>query len=263
MNYSFSAQEQLWFFTLILTIPRILGTFLAMPFLGNTVLPGLARNAIVIALAAFAAPITHGYVAEVPMDTLQIGFIIIKETAIGFMMGYMIGVPFWAVASAGFWVDLQSGKMSAQMFSNVLADTTSPLGDLLAKLAVTLLFTTGGFFIIVEILLKSYHIWPVHTFLPSMDIGGASFFLKQFALIFSVSVLIGGPIIATMFIVELGAAIITRYVPQLNVFILMMPIKAGIAALLMIYYVTYISRYLMDSFLKYGDSFQILEGVFK
>jgi type III secretion protein T len=66
-----------------------------------------------------------------------------------------------------------------------------------------------------------------------------------------------------MFIVELGAAIITRYVPQLNVFILMMPIKAGIAALLMVYYVTYISRYLMDSFLKFGDSFQVLESVFK
>ncbi len=260
---SLSAQEQLWFFTLILTVPRILGTFLAMPFMGNTVLPGLVRNGIVIVIAAFAAPITHDYVAQVPMSLLHIGFIIIKEVAIGFMLGYLISIPFWAVGAAGFWVDLQSGKMSAEMFSNVLAETTSPLGDLLTKLAVTLLFTTGGFLIIVEILLRSYQIWPVHTFLPTMDIDGAGYFLQQFALIFSISVLIGGPIVATMFVVELGAAVITRYVPQLNVFILMMPIKAGIAALLMIYFVTYISRYLMDYFLKYGNSFQALEEIFK
>ncbi len=261
---SLSAQEQLWFFALILTIPRVLGAFIAMPFMGSAVLPGLVRNGIVIVIAAFATPITRDYIAEVPMDSLQIAFIIIKEMAIGFMMGYLFSIPFWAVSTAGFWVDLQSGKMSAQMFSNVLADTTSPLGDLLTKLGVTLLFTTGGFLIIVEILLNSYQIWPVHTFLPTMDLeNDAGVFLSQFSLIFSIAVLIAGPIIATMFIVELGAAIITRYVPQLNVFILMMPIKAGIAALLMIYYVTYISRYLRESFLKYGDSFQLLEGIFK
>ncbi len=259
-----SGEEQLWFFTLLLTVPRILGAFLAMPFLGSTTLPGLVRNGIVIVIAAFAAPITRDYIQEVPIDAIHIGFIIIKEMAVGFMMGYLISIPFWAVSSAGFFVDLQSGKMSAEMFSNVLADTTSPLGDLLTKLAVTLLFTTGGFLIIIEILMKSYQIWPVHTFLPTMDLEqGAGFFLSQFSLIFFLAVLIAGPIIATMFIVEVGAAIITRYVPQLNVFILMMPIKAGIAALLMIYYVNYISRFLMDYFLKYAESFELLQGIFK
>ena len=260
---SFSHQEQLWFLSLLLTIPRILGTFLAIPFLGSTVLPGLVRNGIVIIIAAVATPITRDYIANVPLDSLQIGFIIVKEMAIGFMLGYLISIPYWAVSTAGFFVDLQSGKMSAQMFSNVLADTTSPLGDLLTKLAVTLLFTTGGFLILIELLLETYKTWPVHTFFPALELDDASVFLKQFASIFSIGVLIAGPIIATLFLVELGAAIITRYVPQLNVFILMMPIKAGIAALLMVYYVTYISRYLRDEFLRYGDVFQLLEGIFK
>ena len=260
---SLSGEEQLWFLTLILTIPRILGTFLAMPYLGSTVLPGLVRNGVVIIIAAFATPITHNYVAQVPIDSLNIAFIIIKETAIGFMIGYLISIPFWAISTAGFWVDLQSGKMSAQQFSNVLGDTTSPLGNLLAKLAVTLLFTTGGFLIIIELLLKSYQLWPVDTFLPSMDIEDAGVFLSQFSLIFTVGVMIAGPIVATMFIVEIGAAIITRYVPSLNIFILLMPIKAGIAALLLVYYITYISRYLRDSYLNYGDTLSVLDGIFK
>ena len=255
--------EQMWFLSLIMTVPRILGAFLAMPFLGNTVLPGLVRNGLVIVISAFASPITLDSMQSMPLDSLQIGFLIIKEMAIGFMMGYLISIPFWAVSSSGFFIDLQSGKMSAQMFSNILADQTSPLGDLLSKFAVVLLFTTGGFLIIVEILLKSYQVWPVGSFYPHLSMHGAGIFLNQFSLLFYMAVLIAGPIIATMFIVELGAAIITRYVPQLNIFILMMPIKAGISALLLVYYITYISGYLRNAFLHFGDSFELLETLFK
>ncbi len=255
--------EQMWFLSLILTVPRILGAFLAMPFLGRTILPGLVRNGLVVVIAAFASPITLASVEAVPLDALQVGFLLLKEMLIGFMMGYLISIPFWAVGSAGFFIDLQSGKMSAQMFSNILSDQTSPLGDFLSKFAVVLLFTTGGFLIIVEVLLKSYQVWPVHSFFPHLNIEGAGVFLHQFALLFYTAVLIAGPIIATMFIVELGSSIITRYVPQLNIFILLMPIKAGIAAFLLVYYIQYISAYLRASFLRFGDSFQLLEEAFK
>lgn len=260
---SIVGQEQLWLFALILTVPRILGAFIAMPFLGSAVLPGLVRNGIVIVISAFAAPITMNHILEVPLDSLTIAFIIVKEMAIGFMIGYVISVPFWAVATSGFIIDLQSGKMSATMFSNILSDTTSPLGDLLTKLAVTLLFVTGGFLIIIDLLLNSYKVWPALSFFPSMEMTDAVFFLNQFSTMFQIAVLIAMPISATMFISEMGAAIIARYVPSLNIFMLLMPIKAGIAALLMVFYVTYISQYLRQSFLEFNDSFQMLEGLFK
>ncbi len=255
-------QEQIWFLALLLTIPRILGAFIAMPFLGSSTLPGLVRNSIIIILSAFAVPITMHNIADVPLDSLTIAFIIIKEMSIGFMMGYLISLPFWAVATSGFIIDLQSGKMSAVMFSSVLTDQTSPLGDFLTRLSVTLLFSTGGFLIIIDILLKSYQVWPVHSFFPNLDIQDATVILDQFTAMFYMAALIAFPISATMFLAEMGSAIIARYVPTLNIFILLMPIKAAIAALLMVYYIRYIARYLMDSFLKFNDSFKLLEGLF-
>lgn len=260
---SIVGQEQLWFLTLILTIPRILGTFIALPFLGQSVLPGMVRNGLIIIIAAFATPINIEQTTLVPSDLLSFGMLIIKEFAIGFMIGFLISIPFWALSSAGFLIDTQRGSMSGQMFSQFLADQTSALGDLFVKLAVTLLFTTGGFLIIIQLLLSTYLTWPIASFYPSMEIKDAGVFLEQFSLIFYMGALIAGPIVATMFIVEIGAALIARYVPQLNIFLLMMPIKSGIALLLLIYYMTYLSRYMRESFIKFADVFQLLEGIFR
>ncbi len=255
-------QEQLWFLALLLTIPRILGAFLVMPFLGSAALPGLVRNGIIIILSAFAVPITLHDIADVPLDSLTVAFIIVKEMAIGFMMGYLISLPFWAVATSGFIIDLQSGKMSAIMFSSALSDQTSPLGDFLTRFSVTLLFSTGGFLIIIDILLKSYQVWPVHSFFPNLDIQDAAVILDQFTAMFYMAALIAFPISATMFLAEMGSAIIARYVPTLNIFILLMPIKAGIAALMMVFYIRFIGSYLTDAFLKFNDSFKLLNGLF-
>lgn len=260
---SFIGDEQLWFLAMLLTVPRILGAFLAMPFLGVTILPGLARNALVIIISAFAAPATLGYIDQVPMELGTIAVLMLKEMALGFIFGYMVSIPFWAVSSAGFIIDLQRGVLSAQMFSNVLGDQSSPLGDLFVKLSVVLLFTTGGFLLLIEVLVSSYQIWPVHSFMPDFSVDVVGIILKQFALLFYMAALIAGPIVATMFIVELGSALISRYVPQLNIFLLLMPIKSGVAIFLLIFYIQFISKYMRDAFLKFGDILGMLDGILK
>lgn len=260
---SFVGEEQLWFVAMLLTVPRILGAFLAMPFLGVTILPGLARNALVIMVSAFTVPATLGYIDQIPLEMGTIAVLMVKEMALGFIFGYMVSIPFWAVSSAGFIIDLQRGVLSAQMFSNVLADQSSPLGDLFVKLSVVLLFTTGGFLILLEVLISSYQVWPVHSFMPNFSMNAVDVVLKQFALLFYMAAVIAGPIIATMFIVELGSAIVSRYVPQLNIFLLLMPIKSGIAIFLLVFYIQFIAQYMLDIFLKFGDILGLLDGVLK
>ena len=45
------------------------------------------------------------------------------------------------------------------------------------------------------------------------------------------------PVVIAMFITEFGIALISRSAPQLNVFILAMPIKSGVAAAILVVYV--------------------------
>jgi type III secretion protein T len=258
---TYAGQINTWLLALLLTMPRVLGLFLALPFISGKTIPGMARNALVLIITAFAVPMTVDTVSTLPFELSFIFFIIVKEVAIGFIFGYMLGIPFWVMGSAGFFLDLQRGSMSAQLFSPVLSDQSSLLGDFFVKLAVVLLFSTGGFLLLIDIVMKSYLAWPVHSYFPNFNIDSVGIIINQFGSIFVLSALVAAPIVATMYIVEFGVAFVARYVPQLNVFLLVMPIKSGIAMLLLVFYITYLSRYVREGFLRFDEVFALAEAL--
>jgi type III secretion protein T len=256
---TYVGQINTWLLALLLTMPRVLGFFLALPFISGKTVPGMARNALVLIITAFAMPMTVDTVSTLPFELSFIFLIIVKEVAIGFIFGYMLSIPFWVMGSAGFFLDLQRGSMSAQLFSPVLSDQSSSLGDLFAKLAVALLFSTGGFLLLIEVLLESYLAWPVHSYFPHFNLDSVGIVIGQFGSIFVLAALVAAPIVATMYIVEFGVAFVARYVPQLNVFLLVMPIKSGIAMLLLVFYIVYISRYVREGFFRFNEVFNMTD----
>ena len=257
------SQGQITLFAWLLTIPRILGVFLIMPFLSATLLPGLVRNGIIMILSIVALPMTLEQVKVLPSETLPIILIIIKEIILGFIMGFMFSIPFWAVSAAGYFIDVQRGTMSAEQFVAVIADRTTPLGNLLTLMTVTLLFASGGFLLLYEVLLLSYQTWPINSFFPKLEMDSAVIILRQLDLLMYSAALLAGPIVAIMYLIEIAAALIGRQVPQLNVFLLTMPIKSGIGMLMLVYYVTYIAEFMRNKFLYFGETFQVLERILK
>lgn len=256
---TYAGQLNTWFFALLLTMPRILGIFIALPFISTKTVPGIVRNGLVMLIAAFISPMTVDAVSTVPLELSMFLLIMVKEMAIGFIFGYMLSIPFWVMGAAGFFLDLQRGSMSAQLFSPFLSDQSSSLGDLFVKLAVVLLFSTGGFLLLIEVIMKSYLAWPIESYFPHFNIDSVGIVIEQFGSIFILMALVAAPIVATMYIVEFGVAFVARYVPQLNVFLLVMPIKSGIAMLLLVFYIVYISRYVRESFLHFDDVFTKVE----
>jgi type III secretion protein T len=256
-------EGELWLFTWTLTIPRILGAIIVMPFLSSNTLPGLVRNGVVMVLSIVAIPMTLEQVKDLPLEILPIVVIVIKEVILGFMMGFMFSIPFWAVSAAGYFIDMQRGTMSAEQFAAVITDQTSPLGNVLALMTVTLLFASGGFLILYEVLLLSYQTWPIDSYFPKLHMDSAVVILRQLDLLMYTAALIAGPIVAVMYLIEIGAALVARQVPQLNVFLLTMPIKSGVGMLILIYYVIFVSDFMREKFLHFSDSFQILERILK
>jgi type III secretion protein T len=257
------SEGQMWLFSWTLTVPRIFGVFLVMPFLSASILPGLVRNGIIIVLSLVALPMTIEQVKDLPMEGFPVLVIVIKEIALGFMLGFFMSIPFWAVSVAGYFIDMQRGTMSAEQFAAIITDQTSPLGNLLALMSVTLLFASGGFLLLYEVVLLSYQSWPIDSYYPKFHSESVKVVLHQLDLLMYIGALLAGPIVAIMYLIELGAALIGRQVPQLNVFLLTMPIKSGVGMLVLVYYITFIADFMREKFLHFGDAFQVLERILK
>lgn len=247
-----------WSLALILTAPRILVAFNVIPIFSQPIFPAMVRNGVMVILSLSLLPLTREQLVGIKLDIPMFALLIFKESVIGLLLGYSMSIPFWAARGAGLVMDMQRGSMSGMFFSPTIGNMVSPLGNLLAQLAITLAFTSGGFMLLLQTLMFSYQVWPLDRMFPDLNPQTATYFVKQLDVLMYTTLLIAGPFIGVMFIIDIGTGLVGRYLPQLNVFILSMPIKSALVFLMLIVYIGIIGRYLHDSFLEFGSNLNLL-----
>jgi type III secretion protein T len=246
---------------LTVSLPRIMVIFNVLPFLGQRVMPAGIRNSLAISLSVMALPIVSAQLGSRDFDVAWWFLIIAKEAVLGLMIGYVLGIIFWSVASVGALIDTQRGALSAQLFSPMISDQTSITGALFAQLAGVVLLTGGGMLVLLEVIYESYLLWPVDAYYPVLNIAGVTIFLELLDSLMYIMLLLAGPLVIVMFLIEIGFALLGRFVPQINVFLLAMPVKSAVAFLILAVYITYIAKYIHVEFLQFGSVTSILDTI--
>lgn len=253
-------EAEKWLLTLALTLPRLLAAFSVLPFLSRPVLPGLIRNSLAISLSVVTVPIVAGEFPSESVTTLWIGGIVIKEVFLGLGIGYLVAIPFWALGTIGFFIDTQRGATMASAFVPSFGDQTSTLGAMLSQTVTLLFIAGGGFLLFLQAFYQSYQTWPLFSFYPHLDLQqGTAFFLAQLDLLMYLTVFLAGPVVLVMFLVEMALALISRFVPELNVFFLALPIKSGIAVLVLIFYSYPLIQFFYHQFARVDTVFIALD----
>ena len=228
-----------WFYVYTMGLPRIVALFTLIPFLHKRMLGGaMMRNGICGCLILFLHPMLAELKPDETITIFQTAGLVLKEAFIGAILGFCITIPFWALESAGFFIDNQRGASMASSLNPLSGAETSPMGVLFSQAFSAIFMVSGLFLLLLNSLFISYQAWPIFSFFPQLDQSAAIFFLNQFDLIIGLAMWLAAPVVISMFITEFGIALISRSAPQLNVFILAMPIKSGVAAAILVLYVS-------------------------
>ncbi|MEJ5301176.1 MAG: type III secretion system export apparatus subunit SctT [Thermodesulforhabdaceae bacterium] len=225
---------------------RMLACFTILPFLGGNILPPYIRNALVFALFTVTYPLVAPS-APAHLSYLAGFILLMKEVLVGLIIGFTVGLIFWSAEIVGFLVDNQRGSSMASALDPLYGESSSPLGVLLLQMVTALFFATGGFLVFLDGIFESYQFWPVFDFFPSLEGLSPVFFLGKVDQLMKTSFLLAAPFLIAIFIVDLALGVINRFVPQLNVFFLSMPVKSGIASFLFVLYLTVIASYYIES----------------
>jgi len=209
-------------------LPRFLGVFTILPLLSREALPMMLRMAVIGSFAIFLVPTMLDGVAQQRDGVVTLG-LLLKETFIGVLIGFVLSIPLWAIEAMGDLSDAQRGATIAQTLNPLSGHETSPLGMLFNQAIVTFLFVIGGFMLVLGVVYDSFRIWPVFGWWPTFAPDGPLLLLQLLDKFMSMAVLLAAPVLFSMFLAEAGLALISRFVPQLQVFFLAMPIKSGIA----------------------------------
>lgn len=238
---------------LLLSLPRIYAFLYISRLLSPSVIPAIPRNAVILVLAFFAVPINLQYGAGFERSAVTLSIYFAKETAIGVLCGYAASWIFWVVQAAGGLIDAQRGAAIAASVDPLRGEQTSPLGNLFSQAFLTYMFTSGGILVLLGILYRSFTIWPATKFVPIISDAFPAMALSLFDNAMRLIFVIAVPILALMFLAELALAIVSRFAPQVQVFILAMPIKSLLAGIILVFY--------MPTFMAFAErQFDLSQG---
>ena len=112
--------------------------------MGGNILTGQLRTTVVFACYLILHPAIVASLPETqglsPSTFALYGAILVKETLIGMLLGYLSGMLFWTIQCAGFFIDNQRGASMAEGADPLSGEQTSPLGSSFSRAPSTCFF---------------------------------------------------------------------------------------------------------------------------
>ena len=196
---------------------------------------GLPRHTLVMVMALMPAPGIHAALAGQDYSAMMLGALLLKEVALGILLGLLLAMPFWMFESVGALLDNQRGALAGGQLNPSLGPDATPIGHLFKHLVIFLLIASLGLGTLTQVIWDSYLIWPPTVWFPLPAANGMGVFISLLGDTFTHMLLYAAPFIAVLLLLEFGIALLGVYSQQLQVSTLAPPIKslAGIGILLL------------------------------
>ena len=215
-------------FVQLIASVRIVSWLVLVPPFSTKAVPPMLRVGLAVALSFVVAPMVDA--GQLPQTAPALVFAVLTQVAIGAALGYVTMLLFQAITAAGSLIDTFGGFSLAQAFDPLSQNMNTVFGQFHQMLAAMLLFATGAHLVVIGGLLRTFDVLPVGELpsLPPMQ----SVVQSSFTLFFVTAVQVALPMVAVLFIADLGLALLTKVAPQLNAINVMFPAKIGLTLLL-------------------------------
>lgn len=229
-----------------LAVARVLGVIAITPAFTRLGVTGLLRACIA---AAVAIPIVPPIVDQISLlqglSTFTVVGLMVKEVAVGAVIGLVFGVPFWAAEAAGDMIDLQRGTTAAQLVDPTSLTESGVSATFLTLVMLALFFASGGFALLADAIYRSYELWPVSRFSPVIAASSALALLKLLDRVMQLAVLLIAPIMVALLVADLMLGYLSRLAPQIHVFDLSLAVKNLLFTFLMAIYAIFLAPAMM------------------
>lgn len=223
MNLDWLHIDVLHFQYFLLVFARIASMVAFSPILGSGAVPNIAK----IGLSFILSIIIYPFVAEgfllIPDDTILFFMMLIREIMVGVLVGTVAVAIFAGVQLSGQIFGMQVGFGIVNVMDPMSESQVSILGQFEFVVALLLFIAVDGHHLLIMAIANSYEYLPADTFHVSENLTFEIVGLLQ--KMFIVAFKVGIPMIATLLTVTVAMGLIARTVPQMNVFIVGLPLN--------------------------------------
>lgn len=197
-----------------------------LPMLAASMVPTLVRGGLALAVMVpvVATQLERPLVLDFAAAPLLLLFL--RESAVGVVIGLGYGAFCAGLQAVGEIIDHQTGLTFTQNIDPVHGNNVSITSLLLQQLLFAALMVSGFMLFVVDTLYLSFEVWPIGDVLPAFAAGVPLRLVSESSRLFSLALLLAGPVVLVLFVVDVGASMLNRAAPQLNVFTLTLSIKS-------------------------------------
>ncbi len=253
VSLNISLPQLQMFFLVFLRVGSIL---MAIPVFESNSIPNLFRLALAFATSMLLFPVLQLKPVPVVTHIYTLGISAAGEILIGLAIGFSVKLIFAGIQMAGQLIGYQMGLAIA----NVMDPADSQQIPLLAQfnnlVALLVFLSINAHYWFIKALSQSYRLVP-----PLNAHFGYSLMEQLVHLagnMFVIGIQVGAPVIAALLITSVSFGLVARTVPQMNVFIVAMPLKIGVGLLFLGFSLPYFATYFDKIFNGLGKNILIM-----
>lgn len=215
-------------FGFFLVLARISPLFVVAPLFSSTLLPAQVRTIIAVALSLGMTPIAmHGQ--TLPSDPLVVALLFVTNTLTGLGFALAVSAVIAAVNSAGALLDVIAGFSYGQLINPMDGTQGGTLTNLYAIVGLALFVAIGGDAWMLRGIEHTFVLVPltgapkISSLAAGVDLAAGTIFVSALEL--------AAPALVALLVTDVAFGLVSRVVPQLNIFSVGFPLKIGVALL--------------------------------
>lgn len=202
---------------------RVGAMVMLLPGFGEPAIPARVRLGFALALALAIAPNVAPHLPAPPDSAWGISGLIMGETMIGVMLGGAARMLVSSLATAGQIFGLEIGLAFAQTADPTMTQSGQVMAVFMSLMGVALIFATGLDHMFLQGVAGTYDLISPGATVPIGD--SAQLALGAAATSFRVGFQIAAPVVVAGLIFRLGLGALSRLIPQIQVFFVVLPLQ--------------------------------------
>jgi flagellar biosynthetic protein FliR len=226
-----------------LVLGRVSPLFVLAPLFSSKMMPPRVRSVVAVGLAIGLTPVAvHGQ--QIPTDPLSVAGLLVVQVLVGLAFAFAVGAVFAAIEAAGSMTDLVAGFSYGSIIDPVDNTQGGVMSTLYGIVGLAMFIAIGGDAWTLRGLSRTFTLVPLTK---SPPISGLTTGVEQAAASIFVSALeVAAPVLLALFITDVAFGMVSRIVPQVNVFAVGFPMKVGVAMLIVAAALPFLGGFMSD-----------------
>ena len=205
-----------------LIFARLGAIVMLLPGIGEAVIPPRIRLAFAFLFTLMLFPVLTRSMGPLPGAVSGVGGAVIKEAAIGLMIGAILRMFLSSLATAGEIISIQTTLGFSQTANPAQAQPSTSLATFLGLMGVVLIMTTDLHHMFLAAIVQSYQLFPIAKPAPVADAGQLA--IQTMGGSFALGLQLAAPVVVFSLIFNIATGLVGRVMPQFQIFFVASPL---------------------------------------